>query len=107
MAKTIMKITGANGIVELMDDRIIIHRRGVLNAFRYGFHARREIPFSSITSVNFRDANFFKMGEIDFDFAGRSQIDRQQNNVMFSSKSQPEFIKLKDMIFEMMQRSRK
>lgn len=107
MAKTIMRVAGANGIVELMDDRVVIHRKGLLNAFKYGFNSRREIPLSSITSLNFRDANFFKMGEIDFDFAGRSQIDRQQNNVTFTSKNQAQFLALKDKIFELMQRSRK
>lgn len=107
MAKLIMTVRGGNGIIELMNDRIVIHRKGVANLFKYGMNARREIPLSSIASVNFRDASFFKMGEIDFDYAGRSQFDRKYSSVTFQQKSQQQFVDLKDKIFEIMQQAKR
>jgi hypothetical protein len=102
MGKTLMEVKGTDGQVELMTDRVIIHRRGFLNMFKYGLNTRREIPISSISSVNFRDATLFKMGEIDFDFAGRSQQNRKQNTVVFQKRHHAEFLALKEKIFEMM-----
>lgn len=106
MAQQIMYAAGQDGQVELLADRVIIHRKGLLNLAKYGPNARREIPLSSISSVNFRDATMFKMGEIDFDYPGRSQTDKQQNTVRFSRKHQEEFTRLKERIFELMAKGR-
>lgn len=102
-----MMIDGADGQVELLGDRIVIHRRGIFNFFKYGPNARREIPLSSISSVNFRPANLFRMGEIDFDYAGRSHMDKKQNTVTFAKKHEAEFTALKEKIFELMQAAKK
>lgn len=106
MARMLMEVQGSDGQIELLEDRVIIHRRGLLNAFKHGLNARREMPLSSITSVNFRTASFFKLGEIDFDYAGRSQLNRRQNTVIFTRKHQAEFVALKERIFELMQKNR-
>ena len=102
MSKQLMMIAGMDGQIELLEDRVIIHRRGILNLLRHGFHARREIPISSISSVHFMEANFFKMGEIDFDHAGRSQVKSEQNKVKFAKKHQKAFLALKEKVFEIM-----
>ncbi len=107
MSKRFMYAQGADGQIELLSDRVIIHRKGVFNLMKYGPNARREIPLTSVASVNFRDATLFKMGEIDFDYAGRSQLDRKQNTVAFTRKHQEEFYELKEKIFELMQQARK
>ena len=102
MVKPIMQVAGADGQVELLPDRIVIHRKGIFTMLKYGMNASREIPLTSITSVNFRNANFFRTGEVDFDYAGRNQGDNKQNVVKFTYKQQDDFIKLKEKIFDMM-----
>lgn len=102
MTKTIMYASGADGQVELMTDRVIIHRRGIWNIMRSGTGARREIPLSAISSLNFRDAMVFRFGEISFVYAGRSQVDNRDDTVSFPRKRQKEFLALKEKIFELM-----
>ncbi len=99
MSKRIMYVEGTDGQIELQEDRLVITRKGFLNMLKHGTGSRREIPLASISSVNFKDASMFKPGEIDFDFAGRSQLDSQQNMVRFLKKKQPEFHALKEKIF--------
>lgn len=103
VAKSIMKVIGSDGQIELMSDRVVITRAGLWNVFKYGFNTKKEIPLSAITTVNFRDANALRFGEIDFSYAGRSQFDAKQNMVIFSRKHQEEFIALKEAIFELME----
>jgi hypothetical protein len=99
MSKKLMYVEGTDGQIELQDDRLVITRKGFLNMMKHGSGSRREIPLSSVSSVNFKDATLFKPGEIDFDFAGRSQMDHNQNMVRFLKKKQPEFYALKEKVF--------
>jgi len=102
-SKSIMKVVGSDGQIELMSDRVVITRAGIWNIFKYGLNTKKEIPLSAITTVNFRDANALRFGEIDFSYAGRSQFDAKQNMVIFNRKQQQEFLKLKEAIFELME----
>ena len=61
MAKVLMRVNGLDGQVELMGDRVVIHRAGLWNAFKFGFNARREIPLSAITEVAFRPGGKFAL----------------------------------------------
>lgn len=103
--KLVMMVNGGDGQIELLTDRVIIHRKGILNAFKHGFNARREIPIGSISSVHFRNANFFKMGEIDFDYAGGGEFG--QNKVIFARKHEQEFLRLKEKLFDMINQGKK
>lgn len=107
MGKFIMHVVGADGQVELMSDRVIIHRKGFLNMFKYGLKQRKEIPLMSISSLDFQDATFFRPGHIRFDYAGRNQQDESENNVKFQRKSNRDFVTLKEEIFAMMHQGRK
>ena len=56
MAKLIMQVAGIDGQIELLNDRIIIHRAGILNALKYGFNSkRRNSAGRDIPEVAFRD----------------------------------------------------
>ncbi|MDX1975465.1 MAG: hypothetical protein SFT92_07290 [Rickettsiales bacterium] len=103
MAKRLMYIEGIDGQVELLTDRVIIHRKGWWNIMRFGFGAKREIPIAAIAEVVFRDANPIMFGRIEFVRAGRSQDERRKDYsaVKFRKVKQPEFVKLKEMIFDM------
>lgn len=107
MAKTVMRVKGLDGEVELLTDRVIIHRKGLWNALKYGLSARKEIPLAAVTQINFRDATPLTFGDIDFAYAGRSQIDQKQNTVKFGKRKQMEFLRLKEKIFEMMSQGRR
>jgi hypothetical protein len=105
MAKVIIKIAGLDGQVELRDDRIIIHRKGLWNAMQFGLNAKREIPLGAISEVMFRDASTFRFGEIEFVRGGRSVDEKKSarnSTVRFAKKDNTQFEALKEKIFELM-----
>lgn len=102
MAKVLMYVEGIDGQIELMNDRVIVHRKGILNSMKHGLNARHEIPLASISGVDFQDATVFKQGMIDFDHAGkRSSGQKGRNSIKFSKKHQEQFYNLKEKIFEL------
>jgi hypothetical protein len=106
MAKTIMKATGVDGVVELMTDRVVIHRPGIFNLFKYGPNAKREIPLGAISEVGFKAPSMLVFGEIDFVRSGRSMEEktkRASSAVKFGKKSQQEFETIKEKVFQMME----
>lgn len=108
MAKTIMHVSGIDGQVELTSDRVIVHRKGLLNALKHGANARHEIPLASISGVDFRDATLFKQGMIDFDYPGKNNSGvAHKNAVIFGKKQQQGFYDLKEKIFQIIETSRR
>jgi len=106
MAKTIMKITGMDGQVELMNDRVVILRQGMFNAMKFGFNAKREIPLGAISEVVFKGATPFKFGEIEFVRSGRSTDERKaakHSTVKFRKLQHAQFEELKEKVFELME----
>jgi hypothetical protein len=103
MGKSVMKAKGLNGEVELMDDRVVITRPGVINMFFYGLHSMREIPLMAISEVSFRPAKF-GTGRIEFVRSGRSMQEKKQVDtvVKFAPKQSMQFEKLKEKTFELM-----
>jgi hypothetical protein len=104
MGKRIMMVEGMDGQIELLADRVVIHRQGLWNMFKYGMNARREIPLGAISEVSFRDANAIMFGQIDFMRAGgriESKKKGSDTAVKFNRQRQPEFMKLKEQLFEM------
>ena len=110
MAKRIMAVIGINGQVELLPDRVVIHRQGLFNALQFGFNAKREIPLSAISEVMFRPASF-GMGTIEFVRSGTSADDKKNakhSTVTFNRKQTEQFEALKEKVFELInQYSRK
>lgn len=102
MGKVLMYVEGIDGQVELMSDRVIVHRKGLLNSLKHGGNARHEIPLASISGVDFQDATMLKQGMIDFDHAGkRSSGVKGRNSVKFGKKQHDQFYRLKEKIFEL------
>ena len=107
---TIMFVEGLDGQVELMADRVVIHRRGVINSLFFGYNSRREIPLGAISEVMFRDANRLKFGVIEFVRSGRSADERKGKNaciVKFNRASAPQFNRLKEKAFELIEKNMK
>ena len=111
MAKAIMKVVGLDGQIELLPDRVVIYRQGLLNAVKYGFNAKREIPLGAISEVMFRSAGKLMFGTIEFVRSGRSVDEKNKSRhsiVKFKHKNNAEFEALKEKAFELMdQYSRK
>lgn len=106
MGKILMRVEGVDGQIELLSDRVIVHRRGIWNMFKYGFNARREIPIGAISEVSFKEPSLITFGEIDFVRSGRSADERRRNSssaVKFGRKKQFEFEKLKEEVFKMVE----
>ena len=104
MPKTIMYVKGVDGQVELTTDRVVVHREGLFNTLKYGRHASHEIPLSSVSGIDFHDATFFTMGEIDFDHPGKmSDSKGKKNAVKFNKRHQKEFHALKEKIFQIIE----
>ena len=101
-----MRANGLDGQVALLSDRIVIQRAGLLNAMKYGFNSQREIPLSAISEVMFRAARGISFGSIEFVRSGRSvdEKDKAKHSVVkFNNKSNAEFEKLKEKVFELIE----
>ncbi len=104
MAKIIMHVEGLDGQVDLLPDRVVIHRKGLWSAFKHGLNAKSEIPLGAISEVAYRPASI-QMGQIEFVRSGRSTNERKSANataVAFNRKKNKEFEALKEKIFELL-----
>ncbi len=105
MAKRLMFVEGFDGQVELLTDRVIIHRPGLWNMFKYGPNSKREIPIMAISEVVFKSPMMLGMGSIEFVRSGRSQNEHTKVNyslVKFKRQKLAEFEMLKEKIFTLM-----
>lgn len=105
MARRIMFVEGFDGQVELMNDRVVIHRPGIWNMFKYGFNSKREIPLLAISEVVLRQPLMLGMGSIEFVRSGRSQNEHTKVNyslVKFKKSAMPHFEMLKEKIFDLL-----
>jgi hypothetical protein len=108
MAKPIMTLEGLDGTVTLFPDRVQIARKGIWNAFKFGFNTQREIPLAAIHEVGFKNSNMFMFGEIDFISGTRAAVmpgkkkPVNPNAVKFKKDKQQQFVALKEKIFELM-----
>ena len=90
--------------VELREDGLIIRRKGLTNLINQGLKGEKFIPFSSITSIQFRKAGLIT-GFIQFGVAGgvesrggiKSAI-HDENTVLFGRKDNDRFGELKALI---------
>ncbi len=108
--KAIMYVEGLDGQIELLPDRVIIHRKGVVNTLFFGFNSRREIPLGQVSEVMFRDATRIKFGIIEFVRSGRSSAERKDSTqciVKFNRATARRFEKLKDKTFELIEKNNK
>ena len=66
--KASMKASGLNGQVELFGDRVRIRRKGILSFIYNWWRSRRDIdiPFSDISSIQFKNVGFPANGYIRF-----------------------------------------
>jgi hypothetical protein len=105
MGKILMRVVGLDGQIDLLPDRVVIHRDGLLNAIKFGFNATREIPLGAISEVSFRVASTFIFGSIEFVRSGRSVDEKNKSKhstVKFNTTTNKEMEILKEKVFELM-----
>lgn len=105
MSKRIMYIAGVDGQVELLTDRVIIHRNGVWNVLKYGMNSTREIPLGAISEVAFKESTSLWLGYIEFIRSGRAADELKKKNyskVTFKKMHNAKFKKLKEKTFELL-----
>lgn len=106
----IIQIEGVNGTVTLYDGRIEISREDIsmLHRMQHGFSGTKEIPLSSITSIQLRKPSTATRGYIQFGQKGYSEDDdglldatSDENTVLFEKDSLAAFEELREKIREM------
>jgi Short C-terminal domain len=96
---------GSNGELELVSDRLVIRRHGVVSFVTHGLQGEKEIYLHRITSIQFKQAGTLTKGYVQFAFEGGHDAKRgifqaagDENTVFFTTTQQPDFIALKNVI---------
>ncbi len=100
-----MIFDGKNGgIVELLADVVVIRRKGILSAINQGLKGEKRIPYSSITSVQFKEPGM-TTGYIQFGVLGGREskggvfdATQDENTVLFLKNAANEFRQLRDLV---------
>ena len=72
-----MHFDGLNGQIEVLEDRIVISRKGVFGFLTQGLKGDKTIPFASITAVQFKTASAFFNGYIQFTVYGATKVEAE------------------------------
>lgn len=102
-----MLADGSNGSVELLENSIVIRRKGFANKLTQGWQGDKTVPLRSITAVQFRPAGTAMGGYIQFTLlggqefrGGMRQVTMDENAVIFTAQQQPAFEALRDVVQE-------
>src|SRR5262245_20435326 len=96
---------GVNGQLTLVGERIRISRRGAMAFLTQGLKGEKDIAISSITSIQWKNANWVTRGYIQFSFQGGAeakggafQAASDENSILFSPGQQREFQAIREAI---------
>lgn len=97
-----MKFIGNNGQIEVLEERLIITRKGMMGFLTQGFKGEKTIPFSSISAVQFREPGAIILGYIQFSIMGAPESSNpaaDENTVNFTKgQQQSDFSRLKELM---------
>ncbi len=103
----ILTAKGHTGQIDLYSNRIDIKRKGFMAFALHGFDGTKTIFLKSISGIQFKEAGALTAGYIQFIFQGSKESSKglfdatkDENTVMFQSKDQADFEKIRDYIFE-------
>jgi hypothetical protein len=104
---TSIKILGVSEDLEIFEDKLVITPRGVMGFLTKGLKGSKEIPYASITAVQFKEAGLVFSGYIQFTLPGGNEskggifaATRDENTVMFVNTVNEEMKKAKLFIQE-------
>lgn len=113
--ENLMEVSGHTGQLTITENKIIIQRKGIMGFIARGIlNGDKEIPISSITAIQYRDANWLANGQIQFSVQGElghkggafSAVN-DENTILFTNKQKENFAKAKTLIDELMNKSKK
>lgn len=103
MSTTIVEAQGHNGQLELTDTVLRIKRKGILAFMTQSLKGDKEILISQISSIQFKKANAFTNGYIQFAFLGGREAKggllqgtQDENTVLFRVSQQGAVEALRD-----------
>jgi hypothetical protein len=105
-------VSGINGQIEFDGQSITIKRKGAMALMTQGLKGDKRIPISNIVSVQFKSANAFVNGYIQFATAasesrgGVLDAGTDENSVIFRKNRQLEFEGLRDAVEAASQQAR-
>ncbi len=70
--KPVYTMTGFSDVLEVFEDRVTLTPKGVLGFLYKGTQGTKEIPFLSITAIQFKEAGFF-VGYLQFTILGGNE----------------------------------
>ncbi|WCM29210.1 DUF4429 domain-containing protein [Sphingomonas sp. QA11] len=92
----------AGNSVELLDDGLVIRRKGIVSLLNHGLKGEKRIPYASITSIQFKEPGL-TTGYIQFGVAGGVEgrggvmnAVKDENSVVFVKKVLADFRELRD-----------
>ena len=93
-----MQADGVNGQLELLEDTIIIKRKGTMSFLTQGLKGEKEISISQISAIQFKKPGPITNGYIQFSFiggletkAGIFDAAKDENSIIFNAKQEPAF----------------
>ncbi|MCB0377855.1 MAG: SHOCT domain-containing protein [Bdellovibrionales bacterium] len=102
-------IKGVQDELEIFEDRLVITPKGVLGFLNKGMKGSKEIPFSSITAIQVKEAGSLVNGYIQFSMHGGREsksgilsATSDENTFMFPKKVNEEVKKAREFIRERM-----
>ena len=103
--KPLKKVAGANGQIELWENKVIIKREGFVSFLTQGLRGNKEILISQISSIQFKNPGTFTNGFIQFSYLGGLEhkeglldATQDENTVFFKYFQWQDFKTLKEMI---------
>ena len=100
-----MEVKGYNGSIEVLDDKIIIKRKGIFSFISHGLKGNKEIYIDKISAIQIKNPGFITNGYIQFSFLGGFENKKgilsavsDENTVIFTTKQEENFLKLKEII---------
>ncbi|CAM4019446.1 DUF4429 domain-containing protein [Mesobacillus zeae] len=100
-----MEAKGVNGQLELVGNKIIIKRKGMLAKMTQGLKGDKEIQIKQISSMQIKKAGALTNGYIQFTFSGGKEnkgglfdATKDENTIMFNKKQMPDFLTLKEAV---------
>ncbi|KZE67656.1 hypothetical protein AWM68_17945 [Fictibacillus phosphorivorans] len=102
-----MEATGLNGQLVLLDNKIVIKRKGAWGFLTQGLKGDKEIYIKQISSIQFKPGGSITNGFIQFAFSGGDETKgglfdavNDENSIMFKKKQNGDFLKIKELIEE-------
>lgn len=113
MEGILFNLEGVNGQLEVYENRIVIKRKGVISKLTQGFFkGDKEILISRISAIQVKLGTMWTNGYIQLTLSGGNEntkglfdATKDENTVMFDKKYNDEVIKIKETIYELIERN--